>query len=201
MLQAGPQARRLSPRRPGALERRDERKTAFILQCEACAQLATLFLSWVAHSPSIVPQPGRLAGRAPAAAAGCSSPSGASHARLHWGCSAPRTIARSPVRCGPASSNSRRIQKRKPRAPEPSSGASLASLTIASVVRTASELFSSSDVCPLPANGLPSAESLPVSQRPPSAVFHSSAAPILWHAAPRVARQSLCFACPHYGTL
>src|SRR5512141_2072498 len=53
MVDGGLPDRCLTTSRPGPFERRNKGKTAFILQNEGSAQLATLFLYWVAPLSSI----------------------------------------------------------------------------------------------------------------------------------------------------
>ena len=159
---AGPLAGGLASSGPGAFERRDQREAAFIFQNEGRAQLATLFLSWVALPLSNVPPRPHPVARGSVGDVDCSSPSAASRARQHWGCSGPQTTPRSHVQSGRASSNLQRTRRHRRLGPEPFPAVSLASPIISSVDPV--DPFSSSwDV------------SLPVPNDKPSLEPHSGA--------------------------
>lgn len=143
VVNGGSQDRRLATPRPTALERRDERKTAFIFKSEGSVQLLALFLSSAIPLPSTalwLPHHGAAVG---AVVAGCSSPSAASHARLHSHGSELQTTARSLGRSDPASSSFQRIRRHTLLYPTLSPSASPASRTASSDVPVNGWPFSS----------------------------------------------------------
>ncbi len=115
VLQAGTDGRRMSSRRPAALERRNQRETAFIFKNQRGQQFTPLFLSLARPAASRKQLPPRRVGSPSAAVSGCSNPSDPSRARHHWEHIGFQTIPRSSDRSAPASSNLLYIHGHKPR--------------------------------------------------------------------------------------
>ena len=132
----------LTAPRPGPLKWRNQRKTAFILQNEGSAQLATLFLSWAVLLSSIAQWLLHFGAMVAAAVVGYSNPSAASHARRYWSRNEHQIIARLPERSDLRSSSLRHTQRHTLLCPVLSPSASSAWQTIFSDDR-ASDLLSS----------------------------------------------------------
>ena len=130
MIDGGLPDRCLATSRPGPFERRNQRKTAFILQNEGSAQLATLFLSWAVLLSSTAQWLLHFGARVVAVVVGYSNLSAASHARQHWSRSERQIIAKSPEQSDPGSSNLRHTQKHTLLYPALSPSASSAGQTI-----------------------------------------------------------------------
>ena len=111
MIDGGLLDRCLATSRPSPFKWRNQRKTAFILQNEGSAQLATLFLSWAVLLSSTARWLLHFGAMVAAAVVGCSNPSAASHARRHWSHSERQIIARSPEQFDPESSSRLHTQR------------------------------------------------------------------------------------------
>jgi len=105
MLDACANGRRLPTRCPGALERRNQRKAAFIQENQGRAPLMPLFLSAARRNASNGQSPHRRAAALVAVGAGSSSPVAATGTTCHWHDSGSETTPRSGERCGPGSNN------------------------------------------------------------------------------------------------
>src|SRR5215211_516502 len=142
MVDGGLLDRCLTTPRPSPFKWRNQRKTAFILQNEGSAQLATLFLSWAVLLSSTARWLLHRGAMVAAAVVGYSNPSAASHARRHWSRSERQIIARSPERSDPGSSSLRHTQRHTLLCPVLSPGASSAWQTIFSDDRLSNLLSS-----------------------------------------------------------
>jgi hypothetical protein len=119
MLDARAQNRRLAPRSPSPLERRDQRKAAFIGENQAGVPVATLFLSAAIDSVASGQWRHRPVPAGAAGVSGNSSPRLARDTRRHSVDSALQTIPRSNGQCGQVSSNLLHSHRRMHRAPRP----------------------------------------------------------------------------------
>jgi len=119
MIQTGSHTGGLSTRRPGTLERRNQRKTAFIFSCQRRVQFTPLFLSAARCSDASAPLLARPDRTDVAGAVGNSSLCAAEYARRHSDGSAHQTAARSDEPSGRASSSPRHSRGRKHHASVP----------------------------------------------------------------------------------
>jgi hypothetical protein len=105
VLNTGSNLGSLSPWRPSAFDRTDQRLSVFVNKYQGCPQVTPLFLSWATHTDSNGQSPDRHVERRRAVASGNSSACAATDARHHWACSVHRTTSGSNQRCEPVSSN------------------------------------------------------------------------------------------------
>lgn len=96
---------RLAPGRPGALERRNQGKTALIFKRQRRAQGAPLFLSAANRFRSRTQWPRHPAGPLAGWASGCSTPCAAAPTTRHSDGSAPQTASKSDGRSDPGSND------------------------------------------------------------------------------------------------
>lgn len=130
---------RFPARCPSALERRNQRESAFILEDQRRSQGAALFLSPASHSASNALLLHRLAALPVAWASDYSILCAASSAKLHSGDTERRTNPISGARSDQASSNLLHIPVQMPRASRPLPCAPLASRSNVGAYRTSCE--------------------------------------------------------------
>jgi hypothetical protein len=196
----GPLNRGVASAGPGALKRRDQRKTAFIGQSEGSAQLATLFLSWAALPLSSVPPPHHSSAAVPVVAVDYSIPSAASHAKQHSGCSGPQTAARSRAQSGPVSSNLQHTRRRRRLDPTPSPAVSPGAPTISWADQAGGLPSSSGGAWLGPANVPHSAWLHSAAPQLPGPAYPGRAMPVRAPGSPPVVHLSLFVSCPYYDT-
>lgn len=100
---------RLPARSPGVLERRNQRKSALILENQRRSQVAALFLSLAIRSASNALSQHHLAGLLDVWVFGCSNPCAASDARRRSGGNEPKTDPISSAQSDQASNSLRHI--------------------------------------------------------------------------------------------
>lgn len=114
MENAGAQHRCFAARRPGALEGRNRRKSAFVHETQVGAEVIPLFLSLATGITSNAQRRRRHVTTPDVAAFDSSSPCDAADATPRWDGSAPQTAPRSRESHGRVSSNPRRTRAQTP---------------------------------------------------------------------------------------
>lgn len=113
MVQTGSNGRRLSTRRPGTLERRNQREATFIFKHQRGSQFTPLFLSWAKHSVSSAALFCHLAALPLVGDIDYSIPSDPEYATRYLDDSGSQTCPRSNGLCDPRSSNLLRTHVRR----------------------------------------------------------------------------------------